>query len=290
VVVVGHKARRGRAYGRRIARQTGLEFDGTPISAEEAEAAIAKAAEESSAHGFPEADLKGYLRLLNFDWRQQVALVLPGLPAAQPERRAYAIEDVHAANAVRVLLTQIAPKGAICTDEDADTVEPGDPRNLVLICSPDRNRITEAVLDDPAVSSALQSKFVIRSATAGITPKEWALVFEGQLYLSRSYRQEAALRRADAHPASAYKEDIALLAKVTNPWSKDSSRPTKILIVAGARAFGTLGSGEYFQREVDSLVKKVGDSDFALLLRVRSEKGKLSAEDIQLRLSPPASV
>ena len=71
-------------------------------------------------------------------------------------------------------------------------------------------------------------------------------------------------RSAAAYVDEVELEDLALLARLPNPWNPEA----KTLIVSGIHAFGTLGAAEFVRTRWGELTNETGDQDFACILVV----------------------
>ena len=223
------------------------------------------------------------VRTLGLSPYHPVSFVVPTLgstrPAGTSASSAVASEDMLAAKAVGHLLLRGWPNAQVSTR----TVDPGGPPgdlrgNICTFCRDERNPATGAFLEHPNVSASLGISFPRVVSDLDGRSEEATIVFgDGIPRRSPSYGQERELSDDDSTIAL---EDLALLARIDNPFDPGA----KVLIVAGVRAFGTLGAAEYLRLHSDTLFEETGDKDFAALIKVTATYQVTRSPQIALKL------
>jgi len=227
---------------------------------------------------------------LGLAWPLPVEFIVPTLGIPRPKhsssRSAVAVEDMLAAKSVAQALLIRWPDADIHTS----TVDPGAQwgglkGNICTFCRDSRNPVTGLVLAHPQTQALFRVSFPdITSAVEG-GPQELGIrLGDGPVWASPSYAQERAVGEGTSGPTVL--EDLALLARVPNPWDPAG----KVLVVAGIRAFGTLGVAEYVRRSWDDLNERTKGLDFACVLRVRATYQVVPADEGAVPLSEPAEV
>ena len=187
-------------------------------------------------------------RLLNFG-RDELVFVYPkrdDIPAAVLPRTS--TEDFLAINNAISALLKISWKqpvgvrsvGAGVAD-DGRQLSPNDrERNLVTICSPKSNPFTRELLEElkRQGSDIFQFERVENK-------EEWQIVDGAACYRSLSYKQIADYQEAEKRVEEQEINDVAMIAKVTNPWEPKN----KIIIIAGIRGIGTWGAAECLKKQ-----------------------------------------
>jgi len=213
-------------------------------------------------------------RLLNFG-HDELVFVYPrrdDIPAAVLPRTS--TEDFLAINNAISALLKISwrrPVGVRSvgtgTADDGRQLSSNDKkRNLVAVCSPKSNPFTKELLEQlkEQKSDIFQFKKVEGK-------EEWQIVGGIACYHSKSYEQIADYKEAGKRVEEQKIEDVAILAKVTNPWEPRN----KIIIIAGIRGIGTWGAAEclkkqwqqiYDKKHLSKHVRKGGD--FAAIVEV----------------------
>lgn len=213
--------------------------------------------------------------LFDFDWDQQVAFVVPLLPAADPVRDAISVEDLRGLQAILKLILMAFPRHAMFDLKLPEEVTLPNVQNVLTICSSRRNAITRAILENPTIQSRLRVGFAIDTdPVQGSDAEQWVILFDGTPIKSPSYQEDVELRAKGRDPRDGPVNDVALLAKVSNPINASS----KFIVVAGVRGFGTWGAAEFLRREADFLLQETGGEDFVMVVEVtRENRNKVSA-------------
>jgi hypothetical protein len=236
------------------------------VDFESAERRISEASNKQSV-GEVEDRSAAFRRILNFNERLPLRIVIATLPHPEnePLRTSVALEDLRASeNVIRALSGSYASRADIVTAEDIDR---GSPVNLALVGGR-RNPIVREILGELRARGILDSDFV--QVKTPDKKERWGLRLGGQLYVSPLFDQERDYK-TDPTGYDAGFMDYGLLAKVTNPWNPDA----KVLIISGVRALGTLGASQFLDDNADSLEAKLGDSDFAVVIKaVRDHPSK----------------
>lgn len=207
------------------------------------------------------------VRTLGLSPHHPVSFVVPTLgssrPAGTSARSAVASEDMLAAKAVGHLLLRGWPDAQVSTRTVDPGAAAGDLRgNVCTFCRDERNPVTAAFLTHPDIVTALGISFPKVPSQFRRHSEEATIVFgDGMPRRSPSYKQEWDIGDDEATVAL---EDLAVLARVENPFDPGA----KVLIVAGVRAFGTLGAAEYLRLYSDTLFQQTVEKDFAALIKV----------------------
>ena len=202
-----------------------------------------------------------------YPWREEApASILPRTST----------EDMAAINNVVGSLASVGWRGPVRVRDAARAVNNtiDRKRNLVTICGPQTNDLTKEVLRRLVSKPGLDFYDFQRLKS---NPKRWEIVRGRAHFPSLSYDQEAEVRASDQVVAEGKYEDVAVLAKVTNPWNADS----KVLIVSGIRGFGTWGAAEYLRKhasELFALKGKPKNGNFAALVAVTYENCDLQTK------------
>lgn len=214
--------------------------------------------------------------LLDFDWDREIAFVVPPLPAADPGRDAIAVEDMRGLQSILKLVLMAFPRHAMFDLKLPDEVAVESRDNLLTICSVRRNSITRALLDDRAIQTRLHCHFERDDQETPLGEEEqWIIVFDDKQVRSPSYEQERVLKAKGSDPRNGPMDDVALIAKLSNP----RNPAAKFVILAGVRAFGTWGAAEYLQKEAEFLLDQTDGRDFGMVVNVHLEdRNKVSAE------------
>jgi hypothetical protein len=154
-----------------------------------------------------------------------------------------------------------------------------DAANTLVLGSPESNAATGSIMDDDRVQAALDCQFV-RYKDGAANPRvrskdRYRIRFGPSFFESRIYAQEEAFERDPTGFKGPF-SDYGILAKINNPFSRNShsQASTKIVIAAGIGGLGTWGTARFLYDQVDSLVERVGDSEFAALILVEREHEK----------------
>jgi len=240
------------------------------------DAAEAVAAIESSVHSpipslMSENSVANLRKVLSFNRAQPLLIALPGLLTPDSSRKAVAVEDIRASQIVLKSAIAAMP-GLDVTFALSDEVHIPDNRNMALVCSPKRNQLAAAVLNSGLIRNLFDVEFaeLYRSTTG----PRWAIVFAGRKIESPSYDQHELAEGSALRPADYSLTDFALLARVPNPWYQDS----KVLIVAGIRAFGTWGAAEFLASRSHEIAAHTDGRDFAMVLKVALIGSHVEAE------------
>lgn len=134
-------------------------------------------------------------------------------------------------------------------------------KNIVLICSPKSNEITQEYLKKINDGTNLNWKF-------GEDDK-------GQLFISTNpgkwesatYDQEKELKKDNKIVGESTLDDMAVIIRAPNPYNPKA----KILIIAGIRGIGSWGAAKYFRQNAKSLDSKTKGNDFALIVKIKYE-------------------
>jgi DNA-binding MarR family transcriptional regulator len=218
---------------------------------------------------------KGVLQL---DPNANTVFVVPTL--TDMSRRAVPIEHVLALAALgKVVASARPPRSMELTIATADTFSPAARQNVIALCSVRRNPFVAALLAHEAIHRVVDLDFVARRTALG--GERWSIRFDGATIESPSYEEEAVSGDEIARAESDVElHDYAVVARFTNPWdaNADSEGAAKCIVVAGIRAFGTLGAADFLRREAEELFDAAGGADFACVLRVTRSKDEVSAE------------
>ena len=225
---------------------------------------------------------------LGLSWHHPVEFVVPTLgirPKHSSSRSAVAVEDMLASEGVAQALVRGWPEAHVHTQSvDPGSEWSGYAGNICTFCRDSRNPATGVILSHPAVCARFRLGFPELDSEAEGAPKEAGiLIGDGPPIRSPSYAQERAVKDGLDLLERAVLEDYALLARVTNPWDPDA----KILVVAGIRAFGTLGAAELLRTRWEELYESTGDADFACLVSVQATYQVEFAEEPSIAFTPP---
>lgn len=127
-------------------------------------------------------------------------------------------------------------------------------QNLVLICSPRSNKVTEKALAE--LGNFLDVIPDLQTPADSELPW-WKLRFFGGEHESPSFRQT---------DPEGVRVDQAVIAKVKPPPEWHSA--AKILFVFGIRGIGTWGAAKYFFENAPMLQREFGDEEFVIRIRV----------------------
>jgi hypothetical protein len=226
---------------------------------------------------------------LGLSWRHSVEFIVPTLGIATPKRSsarsAVAVEDMLASEGVAQALVRGWPEAQVHTRSiDPRGEWSGHAGNICTFCRDSRNPATGVVLSHPAVRDQIKLGFIELASEVDGEPSEAGIVIgaEGPLR-SPSYAQERAVKDRHGNSGRAVLEDLALLARVSNPWDPQA----KIFIVAGIRAFGTLGAAEFLRTRWDELYEATRERDFACLVSVRATYQVEIADEPSIGASEP---
>jgi len=125
--------------------------------------------------------------------------------------------------------------------DDGRQLSPNDrERNLVTVCSPKSNPFTREILEElkRQGSDIFQFEKVEDK-------EEWQIVDGSACYRSLSYNQIANYQEEGKRVEEQKINDVAMIAKVTNPWNARN----KIIIIAGIRGIGTWGAAECLKKQ-----------------------------------------
>jgi len=216
-------------------------------------------------------------RLLNFGHDELVFVYSrrDDIPAAVLPRTS--TEDFLAINNAISALLKISWKqpvgvrsvGAGVAD-DGRQLSPNDrERNLVTICSPKSNPFTRELLEELKGQGSDIFQF---EKVEG--KEEWQIVDGAACYRSSSYKQIADYQKEGKRVEEQRINDVAMVAKVTNPWNARN----KIIIIAGIRGIGTWGVAECLKKQWQQIYELKHQSkhfrksgDFAAIVEVEYE-------------------
>jgi hypothetical protein len=229
---------------------------------------------------------------LGLNWQHPVEFVVPTLgirPKHSSSRSAVAVEDMLASKAVAHALVRSWPEAQVHTRSiDPGGAWDGHGGNICTFCRDSRNPATGVILGHPLVRARLKAGFVSLASESVGSPREAGIIIGGGTpHRSPSYAEEREIKRQGAgQPGQAILHDLALLARTSNPWEPEA----KILIVAGIRAFGTLGAAEFLRTRWDELYEATRDGDFACLVRVKATYQVEIAEEVSIAGAEPDEV
>jgi len=179
-----------------------------------------------------------------------------------------AAEDVFAAQALeRALVSAHWPAERLENMRVAATFDIPDRRNLVSICSPKRNPVTQLILAHPVVERATGFRFESYEGLDKSEEPRWRMVLDGRVIESPSYDEQRAPRAPGAVELSLH--DRAVILRARNPWNSHA----RIVVVAGLRAFGTQGAAEFLLAKGVTLTEKSNGSDFVAIIDVELVDG-----------------
>lgn len=239
----------------------------------------------------PQNELPSLQSTLGLSPTHDVVFAVPTLGESPSKRssawRAVAAEDTLATNAMAQALLTRWPEAEVRMEiVDAGHVAVPEAHNLIAFCRNPRNPVTQALLQHEQVRSRLYLGFPVLKHDDG-GPSEWGIQFGATTYRSPSYEEERRLRLEGRDRTDGELEDLALLARFTNPFEPTA----KAFVVAGIRAFGTWGAAEYLRTCWDELYKQVGGEDFACVVRVRARfrVGVIRGDDVEVSVIPDES-
>lgn len=224
--------------------------------------------------------------LFGFDATETAVIIVPSLQlngavnhrSSLTTSDSIAAEDVFAAQAIeRALVSAHWPSSRLEKVQIADRVVIPNPRNLVSICSPKRNRVTGALVSERDVIAATGFWFEnYDSPRPGEDPR-WRLVLNGERIESPSYDEQYwSVAQGASDAGRGVLRDHAVIMRTPNPWNSRS----KVLIVAGLRAFGTQGAAEFILTDGHKLAASTRGRDFVAVVDV-----ELSAHRLRTSLS-----
>jgi len=216
-------------------------------------------------------------QLLNFG-HDELLFIYPkrdDVPAAVLPRTS--TEDFLAINNVISALLKIGWKqpvgvrsvGSGGMDDDKQLSSSDRERNLVTVCSPKSNPFTKELLEELKRQGSDIFQFEKVDGK-----EEWQIVDRAACYRSLSYKQIANYREEGERVEEQKINDIAMIAKVTNPWNEKN----KIVIIAGIRGIGTWGAAECLKKQWQQIYELKRRSrhfrkngDFAVIVEVDYE-------------------
>jgi hypothetical protein len=233
----------------------------TAIAPDEWRIDLAKAEERLSAVSISRSSQEEptqLVRILDLNEQIPVRIVVAKLPPSEDEplRTSLTLEDLRAAESVIRAFPN--PHANIVT---TDTVDRQCTDNLVIIGSKRRNPVMTEVLDNEVVRQILEADFVDVTSING--RERWGLRVRDQTYVSPLFDQEREFKKDPTGYDGGF-TDFGLLAKITNPWNPQA----KILLVAGVRALGTAGTGQFLEENGGWLEERVSDNNFAVVVKV----------------------
>jgi hypothetical protein len=225
-------------------------------------------------------------KLLDLRRDRRVLIVLPRREQPREQRHLgmVAYEDMLACSLIeRSLILAGWPEDCIeiVSHTLVDNNSPLRRENLVLLCSPRRNPITEEVLHNLKNAGRLDCRFEPGPGNSA----ELVLKLNGQTVESPSYREEEALLARHKTPYDGTLNDRALIAKFINPWQTDR----KILLVAGLRAIGTWGAARALRQRAAELLMATKGTDFAVVVDCKYEQWRIIEYDprVPVEVKPP---
>jgi hypothetical protein len=213
-------------------------------------------------------------RLLDFNDRFGVRFIVSTLPPPkdQPFQHSITQEEVEAAESV----SRVLPRSRTFSLhlETADKVDLRCSDNLIVLGSKRKNKVA-------AEFSRFLKDFDIDFVQILYDDEEerWGLSFGGQTYASPLFDQQREYKKDPTYRDRAGFIDYGLVAKLTNPWNDEA----KVLYIAGVKSLGTLGAGKFLEENGPWLEGKVGNSNFAQLVKVVREdpsKDHISVEAV----------
>ena len=166
----------------------------------------------------------------------------------------------------------------ICVRE-ASRFDKDDPwdhtKNLVLFCR--NNPVTDRFMAELRARKTFDWKFV--TSANGQRHLEGA----GGIWKSPSYQQEEDLLAMGRPVWEGLREDYALLARVENPLARvenPDNTSAAVYIMAGIRGLGTQGAAAFFRARLRYIHKRTKGKEFAWVLRVPGEKGRIHVDRI----------
>lgn len=229
---------------------------------------------------------------LGLSWRHPVEFVVPTLGIPRPvhssSRSAVAVEDMLASKGVAQALVRTWPEAEVHTR----SIDPGSEwtevlGNICTFCRDTRNPATGRILSHPAVAGRLGVSFQdLPSESDGAGPEVGIILRGAPPVRSPSYAQERDLKAQGDAAGRAILNDFALLARVSNPWDPEA----KILVVAGIRAFGTLGAADLLRTRWEELYEATGDGDFACLVSVQAAYQVVLSDELSIATGEPDEV
>ncbi len=213
-------------------------------------------------------------RLLDFNDQFGLRFIVSTLapPQDQPFQHSMTQEEVEAAESV----SRVLPRSRSFSPhfETADKVDLRCLDNLIVLGSRRKNKVAAELL-------RFMKDFDIDFVQILYDDEEerWGLSFGGQTYASPLFDQQRQYKKDPTYRDRAGFVDYGLLAKLTNPWNEDA----RVLLIAGVKSLGTLGSGKFLEENGPWLEGKVGSSNFAQLVKVVREdpsKDHISVEAV----------
>ncbi|MBK8980657.1 MAG: hypothetical protein IPM29_32545 [Planctomycetes bacterium] len=219
-------------------------------------------------------------RLLNFG-ADQLLFVFPHrdeTPEAILPRTS--TEDFLAMNNFISALLRIAWSRKVGVRDTKRVTDSDRRRNLVIICSPKSNKLSED----------FQTELRRRHPSALYFEEdrrkhEWCICDgDGARYRSPSWAQErqylsSGVPRTDL-PSQKF-EDYAVITKTENPWNTSAM----VIQVAGIRGIGTWGAAECIKKEwrqlYDHLPTDAKDGEFSALVRIEYDNCDITAIDVR---------
>lgn len=212
-----------------------------------------------------------YLRqLFNFGSDEVIFVFTHGGPATQAILPRTSTEAFIAVNNLIGTLLLMGWKGPIRVRDTTHMSSNDRNKNLVIVTGPKSNSFAGEVLEriKKQVPSLLDFERISDN------PERWQILSDIYKCPSPSYEQEVVALQNGKEIATQKLEDVAMIAKVTNPWNGAN----KIFIVAGVRGIGTWGAAEYLRKYAKELYQSKSGSgrykkngNFAALLKVTYE-------------------
>lgn len=144
-------------------------------------------------------------------------------------------------------------------------------KNVVLICSPRSNPVTEEYLEKIEEKTGFDWAFRENAA-------HQLEIATGDLgtWSSATFRQEANIRSSGGRVEEGPLDDIAMIVKASNPYNPSA----KVIIVAGIRGIGTWGAARFLREQAGDIARRFGNGNFAMLVKVRFRNWRIeSTED-----------
>ena len=214
--------------------------------------------------------------LFSFDRHLQAVCVIPANLPMETTVTSVATEDMLAVNYIERALALINfPEDQFVirgVHQFAQHNRDEKLNNLILVAGPTKNAVLQEVLEKLAEADVVKCGF---RASDGDSDR-LELFFGDATIKSPSYDQEDEMRQHRVDVSSATLEDYALVLKARSPWNSKAT----VLAVAGIRAIGTWGAAKHLRQSASEIRDKVGDHDFALVVKVRYANWKIVSTEL----------
>jgi len=207
-----------------------------------------------------------FARLFSFNRSRKVVFVFPGRLGGPGNKgliqnARISFEDMLAANYLQRCLSLAgwSPEMVEMREDRAFLANSQDAEdNLVILCSPKSNSVTEQLLRKVDERHGLKWSFEKKPND------EMEIHTNGGHWESATYAQAASITAAGGRVADGALDDVAMIVKAANPHNAAAS----IFIVAGVRGIGTWGAAYYLRQNAQSLSARTKGRPFAVLLKV----------------------